>query len=412
MRVLVTAYSCEPHKGSEPGAGWNWVRQIATHYECHLITRENNVAAIEEAAREQGLDGLTVHGYDLPRWARFWKRGQRGSSLYYYLWQLGFVRLAKRLDRKLDFDVVHHVTYVANYLPSGLAFLGKPFVWGPVGQHPRIPAALIPERSLSLRITEACKAGLKWAFRYLDPLFRKTLRSSDLILSLSRPFEDSLDDASSKKLLAYSAVGVEAAEPLPQEDRTQESFEVLYSGRLVDLKGVRLALAAFAEFASEVPSARFRLLGKGPLKRALVQMAEDLGVAERVVFEGEVSHDDALAAMRDADVFLFPSFEGAGMVVIEAMAACTPVLCLDFGGPGRMVSDDRGLRVSVGESIEETVHSLAGGLRLLHRDAGLRERINRAGLEWVQSHMTWEAKGKRLEGFYTRAIQHRKQQAA
>ena len=70
MKVLATAYACEPGLGSEAGIGWNWTRQIARRHELVLITRENNVEAIERAAAAEGLD-LTVVGHDLPYWMRF-----------------------------------------------------------------------------------------------------------------------------------------------------------------------------------------------------------------------------------------------------------------------------------------------------------------------------------------------------
>lgn len=412
MKVLVTAYSCEPDKGSEPGVGWHWVRQIARRFECHLITRENNVEAVVKAARAEGLDQLTVHGHDLPRWARFWKRGSRGSSLYYYLWQLSLIPLARRIDRKFSCDVVHHVTYVSSCWPSGLAFLRKPFVWGPVGQHPRIPSAFIRKSDLRLRFIEAGKSALKWTLQNLDPLFRKTLQSSDLILSLSKPFDEQLGESHAGKLIPFPAVGVEPMEQEQAPLENEKDFEVLFSGRLVDLKGVRLALEAFAIFAKDQPDARFRLLGEGPLREELIARATELGVADQVVFEGHLPHEQALEAMRTADVFLFPSFEGAGMVVLEAMAANTPVLCLDFGGPGRMVGEDRGLRVPVLPSFEQTAASLANSLKLLHTDGDLRKRLLVAARDWIRNEMTWDVKGDRLERFYSLAIEHRKDRAA
>ena len=57
--------------------------------------------------------------------------------------------------------------------------------------------------------------------------------------------------------------------------------------------------------------------------------------------------------MTSADVFLFPSFEGAGMVVVEAMARGCPVVCLDVGGPGEMVDETRGLRVSAAGTFDD-----------------------------------------------------------
>ena len=47
MKVLVSAYACEPGKGSEPGVGWQWVRQIARFHDTWVITRANNREKIE-----------------------------------------------------------------------------------------------------------------------------------------------------------------------------------------------------------------------------------------------------------------------------------------------------------------------------------------------------------------------------
>jgi hypothetical protein len=96
MKVLLSAYACEPGKGSEPGVGWSWVRQIARFAEVWVITRANNRGTIEKALREEPLPNVHWVYFDLPRWARFWKKGQRGVHLYYYLWQVGIYFLARQ----------------------------------------------------------------------------------------------------------------------------------------------------------------------------------------------------------------------------------------------------------------------------------------------------------------------------
>lgn len=407
MKILVTAYACEPGLGSEPGVGWNWVKEIARRHECHVVTRENNVAAILAGARAEGVRNLHVHGYDLPRWARAWKRGRRGSSLYYYLWQRGIARIARRLDREHDFDVVHHVTFVSSCFPSGLARVGKPFVWGPVGQHPRLPDRFLRRGDWRQRAGEFVKAGIKWALQHLDPEFGRTLRQADLILSVSKPVEDELEPRFGHKVVPFPAIGVCAVDVPAERWRGGERFRVLFSGRLVDLKGARLALEAFAGFARDVRGAELVFLGEGPLRDDLRERARELGLADRVEFPGHLPLEEALVRMNTADVFLFPSFEGAGMVVLEAMAAGTPVLCLDFGGPGRMVGSDRGVRIPLGDSFEETAAALASALALLHSDPETRERLARNALAWVRAEMDWSVKGDRLHEFYERAIAHR-----
>ena len=82
MRVLLSAYSCQPGKGSEPGIGWNWAMQIARFHEVWVLTRAANRQAVEAALRANGPANLRFAYYDLPRWARFWKRGPRAVLPY------------------------------------------------------------------------------------------------------------------------------------------------------------------------------------------------------------------------------------------------------------------------------------------------------------------------------------------
>jgi len=87
-RVLVGAYACEPNRGSEPCVGWQMTQAISAHHEAWVITRHSNKRAIERSLSLSPNPNLHFIYVDLPRWARFWKKGDRGVRLYYYLWQL------------------------------------------------------------------------------------------------------------------------------------------------------------------------------------------------------------------------------------------------------------------------------------------------------------------------------------
>src|SRR3990172_3023510 len=88
MRILAIAYACEPGKGSEPGVGWIWSRMLARLGETWVVTRANNRAAIEAILPSLTPEERPRFFYvELPRWARFWKRGRHGVRLYYLLWQ-------------------------------------------------------------------------------------------------------------------------------------------------------------------------------------------------------------------------------------------------------------------------------------------------------------------------------------
>jgi glycosyltransferase involved in cell wall biosynthesis len=418
MKILASAYACDPHVGSEPGIGWNWVRQIARRHDCWLITRENNVEAIAERAREEGLDRLHLHGFDLPPWMRFWKRGSRGAVPYFYLWQLGLIPLARRLDREVDFDVVHHLTFASSWIPSGLSFVDKPFVWGPVGQHPPVPERFILESDRKLRLAERGRRLARTLLTRADPFMRHTVDHADCILSLGEEGMRAWRPRHADRIVPMLACGTEVTapsrdpllrdpllrDPLPRE----HGLRIVFAGRLVDQKGIRLALEAFGRIAKEEPTAEFHVIGKGPRAPWLEQRVQQLGLADRVVRHGHLPHEEALQRMADSDVFLFPSFEGAGMVVVEAMARGCPVVCLDFGGPGEMVDEQRGIRVEARGSFGETVRGLADALRRLRDDEKLRVRLGQGAREWAATRATWEYKGSSLPEIYETAIGHRR----
>lgn len=404
-KVLVSAYACEPGLGSESGIGWNWVREIARHHDVWVITRENNVARVAAAARELGLDGLHVEGFDLPRWARCWKRGSFGAVPYFYMWQLALAFRARALDRRIGFDVVHHVTFASSWIPSGLCFVGKPFVWGPIGRHPRIPDRFLTRASWSARAGELVKSAAKRACELADPLLGLTRARADLILSIGPELADTLPPAQRARTRRELACGTESVTLDARRFERAGRFEVLFAGRLVDLKGVRLALEAFARLAARAPEATLVFVGEGEQRAALEQRAAELGLTDRVEITGHRPRAEVLERMARSQVFLFPSFEGAGMVVVEAMAAGNPVVCLDCGGPRAMVesedsANERGLCAPVGATFDATATALATALERLYDDEALRVRLARAAASWASEHATWPAKGARIAGFY------------
>src|SRR2546422_4541923 len=104
-----------------------------SRHEVWVITRANNRRVIEADLARHPIPTLQMVYHDLPRWTRWWKRGARGTRLYYYLWQLALYPVIRQLHREIRFDVTHHVTFVTYWMPSLLPFLAAPFLWGPVG---------------------------------------------------------------------------------------------------------------------------------------------------------------------------------------------------------------------------------------------------------------------------------------
>jgi len=110
-----------------------------------------------------------------------------------------------------------------------------------------------------------------------------------------------------------------------------ESYDVLYVGRLIKHKNVDLLLKAISMIKSDGLPIKCGIIGDGPEKDELVKLTKDLNLDNHVDFLGFVERDeDVIAKMKSSKIFVLPSErEGFGMVLIEANACGLPVITVD-----------------------------------------------------------------------------------
>jgi glycosyltransferase involved in cell wall biosynthesis len=344
MKVLAFAYACEPAEGSEPGAGWMWARMLARYGDTWVITRANNQNRIESAIGDiSERDALRFVYVDLPTWARSWKRGTRGLRSYYLLWQMAALREARKLHRSERFDVVWHLTLANAWLGSLAPLVGPQFVYGPVGGGVAPPWRLVPSMGVRPALYEVARGVARASGRYLNPLARLAWRRARYILVQNPETVGWLPRQHRCKARVFPNLVLTSlpGSAQPTGDRTRTA---LFAGRLLGWKGVDLAIGAIAMS----PEWRLLICGKGPDEPRLRRLAREAGALDRIEFRGWVAHEEVLRLMReDAGVFLFPSLhDEAGWVVVEALAAGLPVVCLDHGGPG-FLADGHGIGIGV-----------------------------------------------------------------
>ncbi len=134
---------------------------------------------------------------------------------------------------------------------------------------------------------------------------------------------------------------------LDNEAEVAEAIKVLlYIGRLAKEKGLTFLLHAFARIVSERDHVRLLLVGEGTERESLQQMADALGIGAHVIFTGKVPHREIPHYAAAADIFVFSSFtETQGLVLVEAMAAGTPVVAVEAPGPRDVLAHGGGVLV-------------------------------------------------------------------
>jgi glycosyltransferase involved in cell wall biosynthesis len=357
-KVLISAYACEPGKGSEPGAGWLWALAAARTSDVWVLTRANNRPAIEAdpASSSPSLEFVYV---DLPRWARAWKRPGRGIRVYSALWQLVARREAQRLHARERFDVVHHVTFANLWLPALACAVDAPFVLGPVGGGQRVARAHYD--ALGTRgVAKERALLLARRLARLNPLVTVAWRRASLILLNNHETKFELPPSARARTALRPGGCVDGLAPAPATAPDAPPTAV-YAGRLHRFKGVHLAVRALAL----LPEWRLRVLGGGGELERLQRLARELGVDGRVEFHGRVEQLELWRLMGQADTFLLPSMkEGGGMAVVEAAALGLPVVAFDGGGTAAVADFYPQARFELVQP-EESYHGLAAALRRL-----------------------------------------------
>lgn len=422
LKVLVSAYACEPGQGSEPGVGWRLALELAQRHDVWVLTRANNQPVIEAALAGRARPTPQFLYYDLPRWASWWKSGGRGVQVYYYLWQLGSRAVAARAHRRIAFDVVHHLTFGRYWSPSGVARLGPPFVWGPLGGGETTPMPFRPGLGPRGGRYEALRDGAR-AVGERDPLVRRTAAAATITIASTRDTAERLRSIGCRDVRLLLQMGVDPAEadalreapaatpagngtpghgdagvrtPTDAERDTSIGFATL--GRLIPWKGVHLAVEAFAR--ADAPGSTLTVIGDGPQLPDLRTLAARLGVADRVAFLGNLPRQEALRRLRGADVLVHPSLhDQAPAAIFEALALGKPVVALDIGGPGQQVGREVGFVVPARDP-EQAVTDMAQAMTRLARDAELRNALAARAPGYVVERFAWSRKAEQLSALY------------
>jgi len=100
LKILLSAYACEPLKGSEPGVGWRWANELSSrNNKVTVITRKNNKKNIKKKLKNRNK--IKFIYFDLPNlFIKFKSLSKSFSYLYFYLWQIGIYFKIKKLIKK------------------------------------------------------------------------------------------------------------------------------------------------------------------------------------------------------------------------------------------------------------------------------------------------------------------------
>lgn len=296
-----------------------------------------------------------------------------GSRAWTFLSYLRLLLSARRRLKLLAPDVINaHFTVThgviaafSGFHPTLLCAWGKDVIWDGKGEMPI----------------------------YLKVLNRYALDRADYVSSTSKFMVEhvrALAPPGTEVLQVPFGVDAEQFHPSNEQQKSPAmgGFAIGFIKSLRTKYGPKFLIRAMPRILKAQPSARLIMGGEGPLLDELTQLAEELGVSDRVEFPGFIAHHSLPELFQSFDVFVNCSIdhsESFGVVILEASASGVPVVATRVGGVPEVCRDNEtGLMVEAGDS-----DALARAIIRLAKDKALRKRMGIAGRRFVLDTYAW-----------------------
>lgn len=389
--MLLSAFACDPTKGSEPSLGWNWAVGLAEKgFEVHCITRDTSRAGIGTRTHPQNLK---FHYVSLPLgMEKLYGASQPAMYLYYILWQWRAYKLAAELHQVNDFNMVHHVSWGSLQMGSFMYKLNVPLVFGPAGGGQIAPAGFKEYFGAAWAVEETRTRVSRLLVKF-NPACKAMLKKAAVVLVSN---EDTLrladgSGASNSKLTLdaglpswfFPETNVIKAPP-------KGTLKLLWVGRFMPRKGTLLLLDVMKEL-KDFPGITLTAVGDGVMREVFLETIKRYELCETVHWNGAVPFEEIRGFYADHDVFFFTSLRDSCPVqLVEAMAFGMPVVTLDLHGQGLIVEADRGFKCAC-TTPDMAIENLKCAILELYDNPALIERLS-AGAFRFASSQAWDEK--------------------
>ena len=388
-RILLSAYACEPDKGSEPGVGWNWSIHLAEHFEVYVITRKNNQKCIEEYLGNHPVEHIHFCYYDCANWMRKVKKLPNGIFLYYKRWQREILPIAERIVKEEKIELVHHVTFNEFRTPGKLYRIGIPFVWGPIGGGQFYSQVF---KEAFFRKSDIAKEHIR---NGINQLYLS--HSKDIKEAVKCAYAILIADQSTERVMPQTREYVRLLETGYNLDRNgikkyknQETgkIKLLWVGGIWPRKGLKLLLDALGH--SQFRDFQLDIIGNGNDRERCEKLVEEYDLQDQIHFLGPLPYNEVNKRYDSADVFIFTSIrDTSGNVVLEAMSHGLPVIALNHHGAGEIVTDETGTLINV-SNYAQMQQDIVKAIEYYQDNMNIVQIQGRAGRKRLEDVYSWE----------------------
>ncbi|WP_282117773.1 glycosyltransferase [Maribacter aquivivus] len=403
LKILVNAYACSPHTGSEPGMAWNWCCSLAKYCEIFIITEGEFQEHIEKELKvlPQAKNMHFYYNRLSPKIREMcWNQGDWRFYRHYKKWQYKTYELALEICEKENIEILHQLNMIGFREPGYLWKIDNiPFVWGPIGGLKQFPEAYFNDAKLKIKLFLRLKNFISTLQLKYDQRIHKALNRADLLIS---SIPDSHNALKIHKGLESIIIPETGCIPIKSQFNIKlkdQKFVVLWVGKFDFRKQLPLALKAIAETQNK--NIYLHIYGQGSKEQELElkKLVSNLEIEKQIVWQGNQPNYKVQEAMQNAQLFFFTSVsEDTSTVVLEAITNYLPVLCFDTCGMGEVIDDEVGRKIPLSTPYKSIVH-FSEQLNFLYNKPNILNSLSQ-NCEIRQKELSWNQKAKTMLAHY------------
>jgi glycosyltransferase involved in cell wall biosynthesis len=244
--------------------------------------------------------------------------------------------------------------------------------------------------------------ALAWLHKPMLPVTRRIWHGAYRVVANSQALRALARISAPRLPIDVISNGATETTAIPAARQPGSGLCILSVSRLIPRKGLDTLIAALA--SSQRPDLSLDMVGDGPIRASLQQLAVSFGVADRVRFHGFLEQPSLARLYAQADIFVLPSVaESCSMALLEAMAAGLPLIVTKVGGTIELVEHGyNGLMVGA-----RNVDDLCAALQTLARDPAQRERFAAANRRLVRERFSWHSIARQYESIFEQSLKPR-----
>lgn len=382
--IILVTYDISPYRGSEASVSWNYVSNMGVHHKL-IVLYGRGKDEIEKY--------LESHQMPNVRFVNIPYVSLQGSGLLldikynlnYRRWHYQTYLKAKELVNNEHVDIIHYLNPIG-FKEPGYCWKIKevPYVWGPIQGVENRPLALFPALSSKGKINALVRRVVHNGMLMYLPRVRKALQRADAVFAATPNTVRQLKRIHHKDTIYLPENGIlkmECTEPIFMND----TLNLIWVGSIDERKALGILISALGKVKNN--NWHLNVLGEGPLREKCEELADELGISEKITFHGKVDRAQVQLAFGQSQVHVISSLgEATTTVLWEAFSKAIPTITLDHCGMAGVVSSECGIKIPI-RSYQQVLNDIAFAIDDLMEHPEKVTRLSQGTIECSKKFM-------------------------